>query len=139
MILTDTRVRNQLIATVIGNFLVFGQGTHAGWYSPTLPLLRSVDTPLLDGPLSTDMAGWIGSAVAIGSLIGVLMFGSMAMWSGFRRALLLATVPIVAAWLLVVFGTYSWHLLMSRLLSGLTVGAVYVCMPQYVAEMSSDQ
>lgn len=138
MILTDKRVRNQLIATVVGNFLVFGQGAHAGWYSPVLPYLRSEDSPLLDGPLTTDMAGWIGSAVSMGSLLGVLTFGSLALWSGFRRALLLATAPIVGAWFLVAFGTYAWHLLLSRLLSGLTVGAVYVCMPQYVAEMSSD-
>lgn len=76
--------------------------------------------------------------ISIGSLFGVLLFGSMALWTGFKRALLLATGPIVASWFLIIYGVFAWQLLLSRFLSGLTVGAVYVCMPQFVAEMSSD-
>lgn len=117
---------------------MLGQGTNAGWYSSALPLLKSDDTPLLDGALSTDMAGWVGAMISIGSLFGVLLFGSLALWIGFKRSLLLAAAPIISSWFLIIYGVFAWHLLLSRFLSGLTIGAVYVCMPQFVAEMSSD-
>lgn len=123
---------------LLGNILGLGQGANAGWYSPLLPFLKSAESPLADGPLSTDMAGWIGSVIAIGSLFGTLLFGTIALWTGFKRSLLLSTLPIFTSWLLIIFGRYAWQLLLSRFLAGLTTGAVYVCMPQYVAEMSSD-
>lgn len=76
-----------------GNILAFSQGTNIGWYSPALPVINSIPSYLLDGPISQATAGWLGAAVPIGCLIGNLGFGLMANWIGYKGALQLATIP----------------------------------------------
>lgn len=77
-----------------GNILTFSQGCNIGWYSPALPVINSVPSTLIDGPISHDMAGWIGSFLAIGAIFGNLIFGFLANWIGYRRSLLLSAIPI---------------------------------------------
>lgn len=43
------------------------------------------------------------------------------------------------AWLLIILGNYSWHIGISRLLSGISCGCCYLCFPQFVAEVASDR
>jgi len=48
------------------------------WSSPALPMLKAnaTDTKAaLEEPLSEDQAGWVGSLVAIGALIGAYPTG----------------------------------------------------------------
>lgn len=77
-----------------GNILAFGQGTNIGWYSPALPVINTVPSPLLDGPISQQTAGWIGSFLAIGGVCGGLGFGFLANWIGYKRSLQLSAIPI---------------------------------------------
>lgn len=73
---------------------MFSQGTNMGWFSPALPILKSDQSPLLDGPISQETAGWIGSFLAVGGLTGGLTFGLISNWIGYKRALQLATFPV---------------------------------------------
>lgn len=38
-------------------------GAVIGWFSPTLPILMSDDTPLVTGPLKSDEISWLGSVI----------------------------------------------------------------------------
>lgn len=75
------------------NVLVFALGTNAGWYSPALPIINTVPSPLLDGPISQVTAGLIGGGGSFTALVGCLVFGLMANWIGYKRALQLASIP----------------------------------------------
>lgn len=79
------------------NFAPLGGGCGIGWYSPALPLLQSEQTPLLDGPISGDMSGWIGASLAIGGIFGCLGFGLLGNWTGFKRSILLTAVPMIVS------------------------------------------
>lgn len=78
-----------------GNLVVFGQGANMGWYSPALPIINTVPSPLLDGPIDQDTAGWIGSFLAIGCVCGCLGFGLLANWIGYKRSMLLSAIPVM--------------------------------------------
>lgn len=80
------------------NILVFGLGTGIGWYSPALPQLRQLPSPLPDcEPLSDVEAGWIGASLPIGALIGNLGFGLAANVFGMKRMLLFAAAPLTVS------------------------------------------
>lgn len=42
------------------NIVVFGFGCNLGWTSGALPVLKSKESPLLDGALSSEQASWVG-------------------------------------------------------------------------------
>lgn len=138
--------------------MAFSQGTNIGWYSTALPVINSNPSPLLDGPISQEIAGWLGALFAFGCLLGCLGFGLWANWIGYKRVLQLATLPGIVtfwltlfnvrniknfvlkiSWLLIIFGNYAWHIGVSRLLVGIATGGVYTCFPQFVAQIASDR
>lgn len=66
-----------------------------GWYSPALPIINTIPSPLLDGPISQDTAGWVGSFLSIGCVSGGLGFGLLANYIGYKRSMLLAAFPVM--------------------------------------------
>lgn len=74
--------------------MAFSQGSNVAWFSPALPLLYSESSPLIDGPISHDTAGNIGTFLAVGGICGSLGFGLMANWIGYKRAMQCAAFPI---------------------------------------------
>lgn len=91
------------------SILPFGGGTCIGWYSPALSVLRSVHTPLLDGPISSDLAGWIGASLAIGGVVGCLFFGLLGNHIGLKRSILLTAVPLIVSKLKIIKGYKSYN------------------------------
>lgn len=89
-------IKHQVLATFIVNTLVFGFGCCIGWYSPALPYLQSERTPLLDGPLSAEAAGWIGACLPFGAIFG-MSFGFLANFAGVKKALLLNSIPLIVS------------------------------------------
>lgn len=82
--------------TLAANIETFAAGCGVGWYSPALPVLQSpANSPLLDGAVSADMAGWIGSALAVGALCGCLFFGLLGNAIGYKRSMLLTSLPMI--------------------------------------------
>lgn len=95
-------------------------------------------SPLTDGAISYEMAGWIGSFIALGAVVGTLFFGLLSNYIGYKKSILLCSIPITCSWLLIIFGSTAWHLCWSRFFSGLTGGGAFSCIPQFVAEIASD-
>lgn len=77
-----------------GNIIVFAFGCNVGWFSPTLPILVSDDTPLAGGPLNIGEIGWIACLPSLGAILGVLFYGILATKIGYRNSTLLAAIPI---------------------------------------------
>lgn len=43
------------------------------------------------------------------------------------------------SWIFIIYGQYSWQMCASRFFSGLGGGATFTCLPQFIAEIASDQ
>lgn len=70
-----------------------GYGTGMAWFTTALPLLRSNETPLESGPLTTSELSWAGSLLSFGALIANLFFGLIVNWFGSKNSTLLLGIP----------------------------------------------
>lgn len=109
-----------------------------GWFSPSLPILLSEDTPLVSGPLSSSELSWVGSINNLGALGGVLTFGFITTFLGCKRAILFLSLPSIAFWLLIYFGNTYYHLLFARCFAGWTGGGIQTTIVLFVSEISND-
>lgn len=122
------------------NFATLMYGISVGWVSPTIPLLMSEeDTPLPIGAISKRQASLISALLYISGLLGSLLFGWLADRLGRKWSLFLGTIPHVIAYLLIIFAADIYYLYISRCLSGLGCGALFVALPIYVSEVSEDK
>lgn len=114
-------------------------GCAMGWISPFIPYLRSPETHLLSGPLTSDDLSWIGSLLSIGGMVGSILFGSITGKMGKKNAMFLLVIPHLCFWALVYFGTQAYHLYIARFLAGITGGGALRTLTLYVAEMSENR
>lgn len=117
---------------------MLGFGCSIGWLSPALPLLRSSDTPLQSGPLTTDQLALTGSALSIGALVGNLLFSVIAVHFGAKKSSLLLAIPQMVSWMLLFYGTVAEHLYASRFMSGMAGGGVQTAVMLYLSQVADD-
>lgn len=60
------KVLNQYMSALSASLMMFGHGYAFGWGSPAMGLLQSDDTPLSDGPLTSEQISWIGTINCVG-------------------------------------------------------------------------
>lgn len=92
-------VKRQWIATITMDLLAFSYGATCGWSSASIPILKSDDTPLDSGPISTDDASWIASGICIGGLAGNFFIGWASSWT-----------RLFVCWLLTWFSSWQQEL-----------------------------
>lgn len=78
----------------LGNILGFSLGCSVGWLSPMLPILLSDASPLAEGKITIEDAGWIASLFPLSAVFGTLSFGFLSNCIGSKRALLLCCIPV---------------------------------------------
>ncbi|ETN57861.1 sugar transporter [Anopheles darlingi] len=134
--LTFASIRNQFLGTFAVNIIALAHGGVLGWVSPSLAYLQSNETHLTGGPLTVEQTSWLGSSLCIGGMVGVTLFGLLADYVGKRRALQCITVPHVAFWLCVLFGSDVYQLCLGRVFAGAAGGGLIRIVPLYVAEIA---
>lgn len=72
---------------------MLGFGCAIGWFSPALPLLKSADTPLLSGPLTTGEISWSGSIICLGAMTGNILYSALTLRIGAKMTLLSLAIP----------------------------------------------
>lgn len=82
------------------NIICLGQGCAVGWLSPSLPILLSDESPIANGPLTKNEAGWIGSFIPVGAMTGTLIFGIVANYIGSKRSMICCSFPMIVSLLL---------------------------------------
>lgn len=121
------------------NIITLSHGCALGWLSPSLPYLRSDESHLVTGPVSSDEVSWIGSSLCIGGFIGTIAFGKIAEMLGKKKALLLLVFPHLCFWLLVLTSTHIYHLYIARVCAGLTGGGTLRTVSLYITEISENK
>jgi sugar porter (SP) family MFS transporter len=108
-------------------------GTHIGWTSPTLPNLKKTDSHLL---ITSNDASWIASFYLLGSIPGNILAAFIVDWIGRKASLLIASIPLTIGWILIIVAWSPYVLYISRFISGLGQGIIYVVCPMYIGEIA---
>ncbi|XP_016939561.4 facilitated trehalose transporter Tret1 isoform X1 [Drosophila suzukii] len=130
------RVRWQLTSTLTLCLMSITHGISLGWFSPTLPLLRSKNSPV--GPIDVSEVMWIGAMFGFGSLLcNVFICFPIALF-GLKKCMYFAPIPNVINWILIYFANKSVYLHVARILLGISGGTMIVSFPIFIAEVSDN-
>lgn len=110
-----------------------GVGTALAWTSPVFALLRKEDSFL---KLSETEESWVGSLLAIGSIVGALPAGKIADKIGRKKTILSLAAPFLLSWTIIVFAKSALILCIARFIVGVGVGASCVLVPTYISEIA---
>ncbi|XP_033214580.1 facilitated trehalose transporter Tret1-like isoform X2 [Belonocnema kinseyi] len=108
-------------------------GTNVGWTSPIIPMLKSPDSPF---PVTSNEAAWITSFLMLGSLPGCILAALIVDRIGRKASLLVANIPLLVGWILILIAWHPYVLYVSRFISGIGMGSVYVLCPMYICEIA---
>lgn len=120
------------------NLAAFTCGITLGWSSPVIPKLLNITLSPLPKVITLEDAGWIGSLLPLGAVIGPIVAGAAADRIGRKKTLLLGNVPFIAALAMNIVANNVIYLLVSRFLCGISVGVTFTVLPMYVGEISED-
>lgn len=147
------------------NLLTLSYGISCGWPSPNIFLLRSEASPLASGKITIEEASWIASLLCVGGVFGNFFFTYVTSKFGRKKPLLAIASPAIVSllilsveytnifvihnitfvvifqmgWALILFAPNVSYLYLARLLNGVVAGGIFAIIPQYLAEVSSDQ
>ncbi|CAB3240413.1 unnamed protein product [Arctia plantaginis] len=119
----------------VSTLITAAAGTTVGWTSPTLPILLNENSPI---QTSADQSSWIASIMILCSAASPIPAAYLADRIGTKKTLLLASVPYIIGWILVMFASNVATIYASRVISGLGYGIAYTTAPMYLGEIASD-
>ena len=106
-------------------------GYSIGYSSPAIPQLEKISM------LDSVMSGWFGSLLTVGGMIGGPVAGWLVEKFGRKWTIGSSAVPFILGWLCILSADTVRGLLMGRFLCGLASGMTMVCVPVYIAEVST--
>lgn len=124
------------VTPILVNLMSLSHGLAIGWLSPSLPYLRSEESHLSTGPVTSENVSWIGSLSAVGAFFGAVIFGKISQKFGQKLTLILLVVPHLTFWSLVYTSTHLYHLYIARICAGLTGGGTIRTLSLYITEIS---
>lgn len=133
--MTNNRKWREYVTALSATLITAAAGTTVGWTSPTLPILLAPDSPI---QTSADQSSWIASLMILCSAASPIPASYLADRIGTKKTLLLASVPYIIGWILVMFAGNVPTIYASRLISGLGYGIAYTTAPMYLGEIASD-
>ncbi|XP_031838232.1 trehalose transporter 1-like protein [Nomia melanderi] len=126
----------QYLAAITATLSMAASGSHIGWTSPTLPNLKSPDSHIF---LTSDDASWIASFVLLGSIPGNICSAFIVDWLGRKICLLIAGVPLLVSWILIILAWRPYVLYIARFIAGFGLGVAYVVCPMYIGEIADKE
>ncbi|KAM3967567.1 facilitated trehalose transporter Tret1 [Aphomia sociella] len=134
--MSTNRKWREYSAALSATLITAAAGTTVGWTSPTLPILLAADSPIQTSP---DQSSWIASLMILCSAASPIPAAYLADKIGRKKTLLLAAVPYIIGWILVMLAGNVPTIYASRLISGLGYGIAYTAAPMYLGEIASDE
>ncbi|CAG4979439.1 unnamed protein product [Parnassius apollo] len=126
----------EYMAALSATLITAAAGTTVGWTSPTLPILLSKNSPI---QTSADQSSWIASLMILCSAASPIPASYLADRIGTKKTLLLAAIPYIIGWIMVMLAGNIPTIYVSRLISGLGYGVAYTAAPMYLGEIASNE
>ncbi|PSN46526.1 hypothetical protein C0J52_14835 [Blattella germanica] len=123
--------------SVSANLISISYGAIQGWGSPSLPILRSNSTTLVE-PITDEEESWLGSVPHLAALIASPLLSYTNQNLGRKMAGYFTAVPLVIALLIIIFATSITYYYIARILMGLTLVGGNVFINMYSGEISED-
>lgn len=98
-----------------------------------------MDSPLPNGPISSEEASWIGAFLCVGGFAGNVVSGWMADRFGRKLTACLAAIPQIIAWVLVLIADNVYYLMGMRFFLGFSGGVCFMIIPMFIAEIAEDR
>ncbi|XP_049961086.1 facilitated trehalose transporter Tret1-like [Schistocerca serialis cubense] len=108
-------------------------GAFLGWGAPVLPRLTSNTSHI---PTTEDEASWIIASSSLSMVFPMLFIGHLVDIVGRKRMLLFTVFPHSALWLIQIFATQPWELMLSRVIGAIAQCIVLVASPCYLVEIA---
>lgn len=148
---------------VKGNLMILLYGTMCSWGGANFVLLRSDETPLASGPLTTSEAALVVSLLCAGGLAGTLIAMLCVDKFGRKMPILCISIPHIVSFFnligapvdqsnikmslekfqtslaLIYVATNKYYLYASRMLTGIGGGLTFILVPIFVSEIASDK
>lgn len=128
----------QYVCAIIASLGAFIIGAILAWTSPCLGLLEDLSSNAQLHLESKDQKSWISAWTPIGAIFGALPAGFFADLFGRKKTMIIFTVPWIASWAMLIFGTSIYMVYASRFISGVITGLFCAVLPLYVNEISED-
>lgn len=109
----------------------FSFGYTIGYSSPAIPALEKA------GLLTSGQSGWFGSLMTLGAIIGGPFGGWCIEKFGRRTTMKLTSLPFCLGWICIFSAHGPQGLFVGRFLCGFASGLITVCVPVYIAEIST--
>ncbi|KAH9503210.1 Solute carrier 2 (Facilitated glucose transporter) member 8 [Bulinus truncatus] len=106
-------------------------GIAIGYSSPSIPSM------IKRGVLNKDESSWFGSLLTIGALFGGPLGGWLIEKIGRKLSLSVLSVPFASGFFIIASASESYQCYFGRFLTGVGSGMVTVCVPIYIAEIST--
>ncbi|XP_014215782.1 facilitated trehalose transporter Tret1-like [Copidosoma floridanum] len=126
----------QYLAAIIATLSMAVTGSHIGWTSPILPRLKEPNSTLT---VTSNQASWVASLYILGSIPGNFLASFIVDSVGRKISLLISGIPMTIGWILIIFARNPYVLYVSRFISGLGQGIVYVVGPMYLGEIADEK
>ncbi|XP_011869615.1 PREDICTED: facilitated trehalose transporter Tret1-like isoform X2 [Vollenhovia emeryi] len=113
--------------------MAVGVGTALAWTSPVLPQLYKEGSWLV---ITKEQGSWVSSLLALGAIAGAVPSAPMADKLGRKKTLLLLAAPFLLSWVIIIFASKLWLIMLARFIVGAAVGAACVVVPTYISEIA---
>ncbi|XP_045777618.1 facilitated trehalose transporter Tret1-like [Maniola jurtina] len=134
--MTICRRWREYVAALSATLITAAAGTTIGWTSPILPKLLADDSPI---QTSKDQSSWIASFMILCSAVSPIPASYLADRIGTKKTLLLAAIPYIIGWILVMLANNIPMIYAARLIQGLGYGIAYTAAPMYLGEIASNE
>lgn len=109
----------------------FNFGISIGYSSPSIPSM------VKRGVLKYGESDWFASLLTVGALVGAPLGGWLIEKAGRKLTLTFLSIPLAIGFFVIASATASYHCYFGRFLTGIGSGMVTVCVPIYIAEIST--
>ncbi|XP_061939607.1 facilitated trehalose transporter Tret1-like isoform X3 [Apis cerana] len=128
-----SKIHLQLISSFIVNLALFSAGISVGWPTIAVPKLENESSSNIH--ISQNDGILIINAIPVGAIVGSILSGLLLNVVGRKWFLYATSAPFIICWLLTYFANSWIEILIARLISGVSVGALYSMAPLYIGEL----
>lgn len=120
------------------NQLGLSYGMVMGWQSPSAPQLQSPSPPVGNEPMTDAAVSWLTGTLCLSGTIMTVLLSVIPDRFSRKRFGYALTLPILIAWLLILFAKEYIYIYVSRILSGIAGAGTFFLVSNYVSEISCD-
>ncbi|XP_045480478.1 facilitated trehalose transporter Tret1-like isoform X2 [Harmonia axyridis] len=124
---------SQLVAVVLGTLNAISDGMQYGWTAPSIPKLRSPDSPV---SMTHSEEVWLEIFYMVGGFIGLPFSITLIDCIGRKKTILFASVVGMLGWISIGIADNVYYLYAGRILLGVTADIAFTASPVYISEIA---